>query len=181
MARKRSISLLGIAPLAIAAVLIGAVFLPGLFRGDPSVLPSTREGKPAPEVTQIAIGSFDTFTREDLELDGLKLVNFWASWCAPCRVEHPHLKALAEQMPVYGINRDTDAEAASAFLDELGNPFSGIVHDTRNVQSLEWGVYGLPETFLIDADGNVVLHFRGPITERFLERDFRPAIEAAGS
>lgn len=181
MAGKRSISLLGVAPLAIAALLIGAVFLPGLFREDPNGLPSTREGLPAPEVAAISLGSFETFDRADLESDGLKIVNFWASWCAPCRVEHPHLKTLAEEMPVYGINRDTDFASASAFLNELGNPFSGIVHDTRNTQSLEWGVFGLPETFLIDGDGKVLLHFRGPITERFLERDFRPAIEAAGS
>lgn len=181
MARKRSISLLGSAPLVIAAVLIGAVFLPGLFREDPNGLPSTREGLPAPAIEVIALGAFEPFDRADLEAEGLKIVNFWASWCAPCRVEHPHLKALAEQMPVYGINRDTDFASAAAFLEELGNPFSGIVHDTRNAQSLEWGVFGLPETFLIDGDGTVLLHFRGPITERFLERDFLPAIEAAGS
>ena len=180
MAETRRVNFMAIAPLLIATALIGAVFLPGLFRDDPDALPSSQEGRPAPAIEEIALGAFDTFTREDLEADGLKLVNFWASWCAPCRVEHPHLKALAEEMPVYGINRDTDVAAAAAFLAELGDPFTGIVHDTRNAQSLEWGVFGLPETYLIDGDGTVILHFRGPITERFLERDFRPAIEAAG-
>ena len=107
------------------------------------------------------------------------MVNFWASWCVPCRAEHPKLVAFAEEFPVYGINRDTSVSAAEAFLDELGNPFSGIVQDVRNNQSLEWGVYGLPETFLIDGDGKVILHFRGVITQRSIDRVIRPAIEAA--
>ncbi|MEL7343434.1 MAG: DsbE family thiol:disulfide interchange protein [Pseudomonadota bacterium] len=180
MAKKRSIRLLGIAPLIVATLLIAAVFVPGLFRGDPSVLPSTREGQPAPEITPIALGSLETFDRGDLLGEGVKIVNFWASWCAPCRVEHPHLKTLAQTIPVYGVNRDQDEDAAQAFLAELGNPFSGVVKDTRNAQSLEWGVYGLPETFVIGADGTVLLHFRGPITQRFLTSDFAPVLEAAG-
>jgi cytochrome c biogenesis protein CcmG/thiol:disulfide interchange protein DsbE len=78
------------------------------------------------------------------------------------------------------VNRDaTDAQAV-AFLDELGNPFAGVVADPRNRTSVEWGVYALPETFFIDGDGRVVLHFRGPITERSLASTIRPALEAAG-
>lgn len=179
MAEARKINLLAFAPFLAAAAIFGAFFLPGLFREDPSILPSTREGRTAPPVEPVALGTFPVFERAALDEPGLKLVNFWASWCAPCRAEHPNLELLAERMPVYGVNRDRDVPEAAKFLEDLGNPFTGIVHDTRNNQSLEWGVYALPETFLIDSDGTVILHFRGPITERFLEREFYPAIEAA--
>ena len=179
MSEARRINYLAIVPVAVVAVLLGAVFLPGLFREDAEFLPSTREGLVAPPVEPTPLGDYPVFGEAELNADGIKMVNFWASWCVPCRAEHPKLVAFAEEFPVYGINRDTSVSAAEAFLDELGNPFSGIVQDVRNNQSLEWGVYGLPETFLIDGDGKVILHFRGVITQRSIDRVIRPAIEAA--
>ncbi|TNF64861.1 MAG: DsbE family thiol:disulfide interchange protein, partial [Rhodobacteraceae bacterium] len=134
-----------------------------------------------PVVLPIQLADLETFADSDLRAEGLKLVNFWASWCAPCRVEHPNLIELAKEFPIYGINRDlTDADAIK-FLEELGNPYVGVLFDQNNRQSLEWGVYGLPETFLIGTDGIVLERIAGPLTQRVIAERLRPAIERATS
>lgn len=158
---------------------LAAMFYLGMQREDPDALPSTLEGRIAPAIQEIPVADLPTFTREALDAPGIKIVNFFASWCAPCRVEHPHLVEFAETYPVYGINRDVTDDQALAFLDELGNPYTGVVGDPRNRQSIDWGVYGLPETFFIDGNGEVILHFRGPITERVIESRIAPALGAA--
>ncbi len=110
----------------------------------------------------------------------MKLVNYWASWCAPCRVEHPTLEELAaEGVPIYGINYKDDPAKALAFLAELGNPYVAMGADASGRTALDWGVYGVPETFVIDGDGTVILRFAGPITGSVLEKTIRPALAAA--
>ena len=158
---------------------IATTFFVGMQRDDPDALPSTREGLDAPLIQPVAVADLPTFGADELNGEGIKIVNFWASWCAPCRVEHPHIVGLGEEFPVYGINGDTSDRAALGFLDELGNPYDGVVRNDRNVQSIEWGVYALPETFIIDDSGEVILHFRGPVTQRALESRVLPAIRAA--
>jgi cytochrome c biogenesis protein CcmG/thiol:disulfide interchange protein DsbE len=160
-------------------VALAATFYLGMQREDPDAIPSTREGLAAPEAVPAAVGALPTFASDVITAEGIKVVNFWASWCGPCRAEHPSLKLLAENYPVYGINRDVDPVKALDFLDELGNPFTAVNLDERNRQSIEWGVYALPETFFIDGDGKVFLHFRGPITERSMESTVLPALEKA--
>ncbi|WP_316014850.1 DsbE family thiol:disulfide interchange protein [Roseobacter sp. HKCCA0434] len=115
------------------------------------------------------------------ELGGeVKLVNFWASWCGPCRIEHPVLMDLAaEGLPILGVNYKDDPDNARAFLAELGNPYVAIGADESGRTGIDWGLYGVPETFVIDAEGRVVLRFPGPVTEDVLETRIRPAIEAA--
>lgn len=165
-------------PVIFAAV--AGLFLGGMFRSDPDALDSVFEGRPAPAIEAEPLANLPTFTREMLDEPGLKLVNFWASWCAPCRVEHPVLMSLADEgLAIYGINRDRTFEDALGFLNELGNPYAGNSFDPRNRKSIDWGVYGLPETFVIDGDGTVVLRFAGPITPGILENRIRPALEAA--
>jgi cytochrome c biogenesis protein CcmG/thiol:disulfide interchange protein DsbE len=116
----------------------------------------------------------------DLRGDGVKLVNYWASWCAPCRVEHPNLTRLAaEGVTIHGVNYKDKPANALGFLSELGNPYTAMGADESGRMALEWGVYGVPETYVIDGQGKIVLRFAGPITERVLENTIRPAIEAA--
>ncbi|MFY0632587.1 MAG: DsbE family thiol:disulfide interchange protein [Vannielia sp.] len=173
-------------PFAVIALLLGAVFLPKLManKADPDAveaLPSTFIGRPAPGLELAALGAEPELTREMLDGAGLKLVNFWASWCAPCRVEHPNLVALAQAgVPVYGINYKDDPEKAADFLAELGNPYAAIGADTQGRNGFGWGVYGVPETYLIDGEGKILLRVAGPVTARSFARDLGPALEAAG-
>lgn len=166
-----------IPPILFAA--IAGLFLGGMFRDDPDVLPSSQEGLAAPSVVELPVGDLPSFDQAVFAEPGPKVVNFWASWCAPCRVEHPHIMDIAEIAPVYGINRDRTPEQAMGFLDELGNPYTAVIADPRNRQSIEWGVYALPETFVIDDAGKVVLHLRGPINAPLLENRIKPALAAA--
>lgn len=173
-----------ISPLVAAPPLVflalAALFVWGMQREDPDALPSTRVGQPPPEMTLTDLAGKPGFDAEMLAEPGVKLVNFWASWCAPCRVEHPTLEALAaEGIPIYGINYKDDPEKALAFLEELGDPYRGIGADESGRTGIEWGLYGVPETFVIDGDGIVRLRFAGPITQRALEQRVRPAIDAA--
>ena len=157
-----------------------ALALVGLQREDPDALPSTLEGRQAPAVQVTPLGDKPGFSDGDLRSDGVKLVNYWASWCAPCRVEHPHLEGLAEDgIPIYGVNYKDKPDNALGFLDQLGDPYAAIGADEGGRMALDWGVYGVPETYVIDGQGEIVLRFAGPITERVLESTIRPAIEAA--
>lgn len=172
------ISPLMILPPAIFAsfVLLAAV---GMFRDDPNVLPSARVGQPSPPVVLAQLGDKTPFDDSMLRDGNLKLVNFWASWCAPCRVEHPNLIELGREFPVYGVNYKDDPDKALAFMQELGDPYAASGADSQGRMALDWGVYGVPETYLIDGDGTILLRFAGPLTERALAKTLRPAIDAA--
>jgi cytochrome c biogenesis protein CcmG/thiol:disulfide interchange protein DsbE len=148
---------------------------------DTDSLPSTREGNPAPPLDLSPLAQFDELSDEDLRGNGLIILNFWASWCPPCRAEHPTLTALAEAgNPLFGINyRDLPAQALS-FLDDLGNPYDRIGADPEARNGRDWGVVAMPETFFINNDGVVVLHFRGPIVQRSLRNQVIPALAEAG-
>lgn len=114
----------------------------------------------------------------------LTLVNVWASWCIPCRDENPLILALAKhpRLTVVGINYKDQTENALRFLGELGNPFSAIGVDPRGKAAIDWGVYGIPESYLVDQNGTIVYKRVGPFDERSLKEGLMPAIEkAAGS
>lgn len=173
------VSPLVILPPAIFAAL-AVLFYMGMAREDPDALPSTMEGRAAPPVQLVPLGDKTVFDDSALTADGVKLVNFWASWCAPCRVEHPNLETLArEGIPIYGINYKDDPDNALNFLRDLGDPYAAIGADTEGRMALNWGLYGVPETYVIDGDGKVILRFAGPITEAILESRIRPAIAEA--
>lgn len=175
-----------VSPLMLAPPLLFAglavLFYVGMQREDPDALPSARAGQPAPEMALTSLGNAPLLTDEDLQGEGVKLVNFWASWCGPCRVEHPILMQLAEEgIPIHGINYKDAPGNALGFLEELGDPYTRIGADMTGRTGLEWGLYGVPETYVIDGEGRVVLRFAGPILPDVLERTIRPAIaEAAG-
>lgn len=181
MATRRIPPLVLLPPLLFAA--LAALFLFGLGR-DKDTLPSTLIGQSAPALPVAALAGKTALDDAMLRAPGVKLVNFWASWCGPCRVEHPTLEALAaEGVTIYGVNYKDSAANALAFLDELGDPYRAIGTDTNGRIAIEWGVYGIPETFVIDGAGRIVLRFAGPITSRVLAETIRPAMAqaAAGS
>ena len=143
---------------------LASMFLVGMFRDDPEALPSARIGQQAPALQITELPGKALFDDETLRDGNLKLVNYWASWCAPCRVEHPNLEALrAEGLPIYGINYKDDPDNALAFLAELGDPYEAVGADNSGRAALDWGVYGVPETYLIDGDGNILLRVAGPL------------------
>ena len=158
---------------------LAALFLIGMQRENPDALPSTRVGAPAPVLEGGPLGANPQLTDALLAAPGVKLVNFWASWCAPCRLEHPILEALAgEGVTIYGVNYKDEPGKAQGFLDELGDPYAAIMTDGGRT-AIKWGVYGVPETFVVDGDGQVTLRFAGPITEEILAHTIRPALQAA--
>lgn len=163
-------------PAAIFGVLAVALYW-GLWNKDDR-LPSALIGRQIPEFAlppiegrQIGLSSSD--------LQGqVSIVNVWASWCVPCRVEMPLLVELAEDgtAPVYGINYKDNPDAALRFLAELGDPYTQIGADRAGRVAIDWGVYGLPETFVIDADGRIAYKHVGPFGRRSLEEDILPVV-----
>ncbi|MGY6549835.1 MAG: DsbE family thiol:disulfide interchange protein [Roseinatronobacter sp.] len=166
-------------PILFAA--LAALFWFGNLRDDRDALPSAREGQQAPPVVVTQLADLDVFGDESLRQGEVTLVNYWASWCAPCRAEHPLLKELAEEVTVFGVNYRDQPDRAQDFLDELGNPFAGIGQDLPGRMGLDWGLYGVPETYVVAGDGTIMLRFAGPITRDVIERRIRPAMEAAAA
>lgn len=169
-------------PLAVF-VALAAVFLIRLeTAGNPEAVPSALVGKPVPafDLPPLAGAALPGLKSADLK-GTVTLVNVFASWCGPCRIEHPQLIALAkdQRIRLVGINyKDVPANAAG-FLDEMGNPYAAIGADQTGRAAIDWGVYGVPETFIVDADGIIRHKQIGPIDAETLEKTVRPAIEAA--
>ncbi|WP_101340636.1 DsbE family thiol:disulfide interchange protein [Cereibacter azotoformans] len=161
---------------------LAATFFLGMQRENPDELPSALAGKPAPAVQLTGMTGAVPFTDATLREPGVKLVNYWASWCAPCRVEAPTLEKLAaEGVAIHGVNYKDKPENAQAFLAELGNPYATMGADPNGRMALDWGVYGVPETYVIDGEGRIILRFPGPVTERTLQETIRPAMEKAAA
>lgn len=177
--RRRWLALL---PLALFLALAG-VFLMQLLSGrDVSVVPSALIGQPAPETNLPPLEGVDLPGIAPGMFDGkVTLVNVWASWCAPCRQEHPLLMALARdgRVDIAGINYKDRPENARRFLGELGNPYSAIGVDDAGRDTINWGVYGVPESFLVGRDGTILYKHVGPFSPQSYERDLLPAIEKA--
>lgn len=167
---------------ALGAFAVVSTFFIGLGREDQDVLPSQLIDRPAPDFALDGVEGLEGvpgLSTADLMGGGVKLVNVWASWCVPCRAEHPFIEALADEVPVHGLNYKDDPEAARTFLAELGNPYTRIGADRSGRVGIEWGVYGVPETYVIDGEGRVRYRHVGPINPGDIEKRIRPAIEAA--
>lgn len=151
--------------LPLAVFLLVAVFL---YRGlylDPAELPSAMIGKPFPSFSLPAVEGEKTLTQADL-LGKPALVNVWGTWCVSCRVEHPVLNKLAEQgVVIYGVNYKDDNAAALKWLKDFHNPYQLNIRDEQGTLGLDLGVYGAPETFLIDAKGIIRHKFVGVVDE----------------
>jgi len=163
-----------------AAVLgVGAAFLAALVGGrDPALVPSTLIDRPAPEFALPALGPRPGFTHADLGGE-VALVNVFASWCAPCLEEHPVLMRLqAEGRAIYGINYKDEPEAATAWLQRWGDPYTAIGADSTGRVAIDWGVYGVPETFIVDREGHIRYRHVGAITPAIFDREIAPRLAA---
>ena len=166
---------------------LAAFFLLRLYGGDPSKIPSALIGRPAP---QTALPALEGLTRGGAAVPGLdpamfkgrvSLVNVWASWCVPCHDEAPLLTDLAKdkRLQLVGINYKDVAENARRFLGRYGNPFSVVGVDGNGRASIEWGVYGVPETFIVGRDGTILYKLVGPITPQNIDSVLKAEIEKA--
>jgi cytochrome c biogenesis protein CcmG/thiol:disulfide interchange protein DsbE len=186
--RRRLIVLL---PLALFLAL-AALFFYRLGAGDPSQLPSALIGRPAPDTN---LPPLEGLMRDAKPVPGLAtadfpgqvtVVNVWASWCVPCHDEAPLLMQLADdkRIRIVGINYKDQPDNARRFIGRHGNPFVAVGVDPRGRTSIDWGVYGVPETFVIGRDGRIAYKLVGPISPENLQATLKPAIEkalAAGS
>lgn len=172
---------LALIPIA-AFLLLAALFWRGL-SGDPSEIPSALLGKPVPEfslgpIEGLGVPGFDSAS---LKTGQVTVVNVWASWCGPCRLEHPLLTALAERRDIrlYGLNYKDEPENARRFLGTLGQPFAAIGADQTGRVAVDWGVYGVPETFIVDGAGLIRYKWIGPLTGEALGGVIAAEIEKA--
>ena len=173
----------------IAFMALAALFLYRLGTGDPSVLPSALIGHPAP-VTDLP--PLPGVERNGKPIPGVSnatfqgavtLVNVWASWCVPCRDEVPFLEQLSKdkRIQLVGINYKDSAEDARRFLNRFGNPFAANGRDASGRTSIDWGVYGVPETYVIGRDGRIAYKLVGPVTAENLARTLEPEIAKAAA
>jgi cytochrome c biogenesis protein CcmG, thiol:disulfide interchange protein DsbE len=174
-------------PLAIFAIL-ALLFALALKGGDPSRLPSALIGRTAPSITLAGLEGLNDgaqpvggFSSADLATGEVSVVNFWASWCAPCVQEHPLLVALKERTGVrlYGVNYKDQAATARRFLGRYGNPFTAVGVDANGRAAIDWGVTGMPETFILNGKGEIVYKHIGPISAETLESRIIPKVRAA--
>ncbi|WBU61883.1 DsbE family thiol:disulfide interchange protein [Paracoccus albus] len=158
---------------------LALLFLWGMGRDDPDGLPSTLIGREAPPLPETTLPDNTQLTGDMLREPGVKLVNFWASWCPPCRAEHPTLTELSERLPVYGVDlKDNEADALR-FLAEDGNPFHAIATDPRGRAAIDWGVTAPPETFIINGAGEILYRHAGPLIREDYTNRFLPELEKA--
>lgn len=172
--------LLAVLPLLLLVGLV-AVFAMNMDR-DPSLVRSVLINKPAPETNLPPVEGLDRNGITPSLLEGqVTVVNVFASWCIPCRDEHPVLMELLRRTGVrlLGINQKDAPENARAFLTELGNPYDSVGADRDGRASIDWGVYGVPETFIVNAAGIITYKHIGPMTLESLEKEVIPAIQKA--
>lgn len=168
----------------VAFAALALLFYIGL-SGNPNEVPSALIGKPVPEFTLPAIPELDVagFDAASLRQGQVTVVNVWASWCVPCRDEHPLLTELSKRndIKLFGINYKDDPENARRFLGTLGQPFAAIGADQSGRVAVNWGVYGVPETFVVDGAGMIRYKWIGPLTPQALTGVLAEEIKKAKS
>ncbi len=161
---------------------LAALFWKGL-SGNPSEIPSALIGQPVPDVTLPTVEGLGipAFDKASLSQGQVTLVNVWASWCGPCRLEHPFLMELTKRddIRVVGLNYKDEPENARRFLGTLGQPYDAAVADAQGRAAVDWGVYGVPETFVIDGQGIIRYKFIGPLSAEMVTTVLNPEIEKA--
>ena len=169
-------------PLLLFGVLAAYFFVALRPTHDVHELPSAMLEKPAPSFDLAGLGS-----DKPLTLDGLKghpvVINFFASWCVPCRIEHPVLMRLAQEnhVPLYGIAYKDKPEASSNLLSTYGDPYRQVGLDSDGRTGLNFGVYGVPETYVLDSNGVIRKRFVGPLTAEAVDRELLPLLKQLGA
>lgn len=186
MAEQKS-SLTRLLPVLVFAGIAGFFGL-ALMTAEPSRVPSTLIGKPVPPSTFPPLPELATdgkpvpgFTSAELATGKATIVNFWASWCAQCVDEHPLLDGLAKSSGanVFGVNYKDTHIAARRYLGRYGNPYAAVGTDANGRTAIDWGVYGMPETFVIDGQGRIVYKHIGPLSPQSIESKILPAVAKA--
>lgn len=169
-------------PLAAFAA-VAVVFAIQLSSPPTGNLPSQLIAKPAPELNLPLLGGDGQLSAADFDANGVTVLNYWASWCGPCRIEHPKLMELSERegVTMLGVAYHDKPAAAASFLQRLGDPFDKVGLDESGEAALRWGVEGVPETYIINGQGQVVYKHTGPIQNDDLTVKILPAIERARS
>ena len=178
--------LLVLAPLALFLAL-ALLFVFRLYSGDPSLIPSALIGHPAPQTPLPGVAGLERDGKPVPGIDtahfkgAVTVVNVWASWCVPCRDEAPLLVQLAQdhRLRVIGINYKDDPDNARRFLGRYGDPYAATGADENGRAAIEWGVYGVPETFVVGKDARIAYKLVGPITADNIEAVLKPQIEKA--
>lgn len=173
---------IGLAPFLVFVLLVTLFTLPLLQGRDPSLHPSALQDKPVPDfVLPPALDGQPGFATADLK-GRVSLVNIFASWCVTCAAEQAFLtdRIAATGIPLYGINYKDKKEEARAWLEKNGNPFTAIGADSDGRVAIDWGVYGVPETYLVDAAGIIRYRHVGPLTPAVWQEFFIPLLPEAG-
>jgi len=159
---------------------LAGLFYAGMYRDNPGELHSVFVGRTAPALPTTTLTGIPGVTDADLRTGKVTVVNFWATWCPPCRAEHPVLMEMAAKgVRIAGVNiRDDDAKAV-AWLAEGGNPYFGVATDPAMRGAINWGVTAPPETFIVGGDGTVLFRFQGPLVGTDYEDRFVPELEKA--
>lgn len=171
-------------------LVIGALFVwrLGFDKHGPKFIPSALIGKKVPDFQLAPMNGLvkngkpvPGYGSADLQKGKISIINVWSSWCGSCRSEHRFLKRLAERsgVPIYGLNYKDTASAGRAFLARFGNPYSAIGMDPRGRLGIDLGVYGVPETFIIDGKGIVRYKLPGPVSDEIIEKELLPIIKKA--
>jgi cytochrome c biogenesis protein CcmG/thiol:disulfide interchange protein DsbE len=172
-------------PLLVFAALAG-LFWFALHGGDPSLLPSAMIGKPVPEFNLLPLegltddgNNVPGFSSTDLAQGQPTLVNVFASWCLECQEEHPLLVELAKDpgIRLFGIDYKDGADAARRFLGRYGNPYSRVGTDSSGRTAIDFGVYGVPETYVITGDGKIAYRQVGPLSEKTIKEKLLPLLK----
>jgi len=158
---------------------LATMFYISLKRDNPNDLPSQFIGQNAPSVNLTDLREDPAPVDADFRNGNMQLVNFWASWCAPCRAEAPMLERMADEMgiAIIGINYKDQPIQAGTFLEQFGDPFIKIGADFSGRNAIDWGVTGVPETFILNGDGKILFRYPGPITESVLTNRILPLLD----
>lgn len=163
---------------ALVLIALVALFARGLFL-DPTTVPSPLIGKAAPAFTLPELRDPKQSVTQSEFLGKVSLLNVWGSWCVACRDEHPVLMQFAAEhvVPIYGLDYKDDSHAALAMLAKQGDPYAAIAYDASGDTAINWGVYGAPETFLLDRHGVIRHKYIGPLTPDLIRDDLMPRIQ----